>query len=162
DQRVADYRQSLVDRMAQGMLNDRFAEIARRPDAKFLGAGAGTQSLTPNVEIFGITARTADDRIEEGMSAAVAEAKRARDFGFSTSELERMKKNLLAGYEQIYAERDKSESPSFAQELLSLFLTNEPAPGIAYEYELVKELLPTITTSDVAASIRQAMKDEGK
>src|SRR5438034_1443597 len=52
DQRVADYRQSLVDRMAQGMLNDRLAEIARRPDAKFLGAGVGTESITPEVEGF--------------------------------------------------------------------------------------------------------------
>ena len=162
DQRVADYRQSLVDRMAQGMLDERLAEIARRPDAKFLGAGVGTQALTPYVEVFAITARTADDKVDEGMAAVVTEAKRARDFGFSTSELDRMKKNLAAGYEQIYAERDKSESPAFAQELLSLFLQNEPAPGIAYEYELVKVLLPTITTSDVAEAMRRMMKDEGK
>ena len=162
DQRVADYRQSLVDRMAQGMLNDRLAEVARRPDAKFLGAGVGSESITPEVEGFVLNVRAPDDKIEEGMTAVAVEAKRARDFGFSTSELERTKKNLMAGYEQIYAERDKSESGSFAQELLSLFLQNEPAPGIAYEYELAKELVPTITTSDVAEAMRRLMKDEGK
>jgi len=162
DQRVADYRQSLVDRMAQGLLNDRLAEITRRPDAKFLGAGVGTESITPEVEAFAFNVRAPDDRIEDAMSAVAVEAKRARDFGFSTSELERMKKNLVSGWDQIYAERDKSESPAFAQELLSLFLENEPAPGIAYEYELVKELLPTITTADVADAFRRLMKDEGK
>jgi len=162
DQHVADYRQSLVDRMAQGMLNDRLAEIARRPDAKFLGAGVGSQSITPEVEGFVFTVRPPDDKIEEGMAAVAVEAKRARDFGFSASELDRTKKNLAASYEQIYQERDKSESPSFAQELLSLFLQNEPAPGIAYEYELVKELLPTITTADVGDAMRRLMKDEGK
>jgi zinc protease len=162
DQRVADYRQSLVDRMAQGMLNDRLAEIARKPDAKFLGAGVGTESITPQVEGFVLNVRAPDEKIEDAMAAVAVEAKRARDFGFSTSELERMKKNLAAGYEQVYAEREKSESGSFAQELLSLFLENEPAPGIAYEYELVKELLPTITTADVADAMRRLMKDEGK
>jgi len=162
DQRVADYRQSLVDRMAQGMLNERLAELSRKPDAKFLGAGVGSQSITPGVEGFVLNMRMADDRIEEGMTAIAVEAKRARDFGFSASELERMKKNLAAGYEQVYAERDKSESPQFAQELLTLFLENEPAPGIAYEYELVKELLPTITTADVGAAMRRLMTDEGK
>ena len=162
DQRVADYRQSLVDRMAQSMLNDRLAEIARRPDAKFLGAGVGTESITPEVEGFVLNVRAPDDKIEEGMTAVAVEAKRARDFGFSASELERTTKNLMAGYEQIYAERDKSESASFAQELLSLFLQNEPAPGIAYEYELAKELVPTITTADVADAMRRLMKDEGK
>jgi zinc protease len=162
DQRVSDYRQSLVDRMAQGMLNDRLAELSRKPDAKFLGAGVGTQSITPDVESFVMNVRVPDDKIEEGMTSIAVEAKRARDFGFSPSELERTKKNLVAGYEQIYAERDKSESPAFAQELLSLFLENEPAPGIAYEYALAKQLLPTITTSDVAAAMRRLMNDEGK
>jgi zinc protease len=162
DQRVSDYRRSLVERMAQMMLNDRLAEIARRPDAKFLGAGAGTESITPEVDAFVINVRAPDEKIEEGMTAVAVEAKRARDFGFSTSELDRAKKNLAAGYEQVYQERDKSESGSFAQELLSLFLQNEPAPGIAYEYELVKQLLPTITTSEVANAMRRLMTDEGK
>jgi len=162
DRRVADYRQSMVDRMAQGMLNDRLAELARKPDAKFLGAGVGSQSITPGVEGFVMNVRVPDDKIEEGMTAVAVEAKRARDFGFSASELERTKKNLVAGYEQVYAERDKSESPPFAQELLSLFLENEPAPGIVYEYALVKELLPTITTADVAAAMRRLMNDKGK
>jgi zinc protease len=162
DQRVSDYRRSLVERMAQGMLNDRFDEIARRPDAKFLGAGAGSDSITPAVDAFVLNVRAPDDKIEDGMKAAAVEAKRARDFGFSTSELDRAKKNLAAGYEQIYQERDKSESGSFARELLSLFLQNEPAPGIAYEYQLVKQLLPTITTSEVANAMRRMMTDEGK
>ena len=162
DQRVSDYRRSLVDRMAQMMFNDRLAEISRRPDAKFLGAGAGTESITPEVEAFVISVRAPDDKIEEGMTAVAVEAKRARDFGFSTSELDRAKKNLAAGYEQVYQERDKSESGAFAQELLSLFLQDEPAPGIAYEYQLVKQLLPTITTSEVANAMRRLMTDEGK
>ena len=161
-QRVADYRQSLVDRMAQGMLNDRLAEIARKPDAKFLVAGVGSESITPQAEFFVLNVRAPDDRIEDSMAAVAVEAKRARDFGFSTTELERTKKNLVASYEQIYQERDKSESGSFAQELIGLFLQNEPAPGIAYEYELVKELLPTITTANVAEAMRRLMKDEGK
>jgi len=162
DQRVVDYRRSLVERMALDMLNDRFAEIARRPNAKFLGAGAGTESITPQVEAFVLNVRAPDDKIDEGLAAVAIEAKRARDFGFSTSELDRAKKNMAAGYEQVYQERDKSESGGFAGELVRLFLENEPAPGIAYEYGLVKELLPTITTSEVANAMRRLMTDEGK
>ena len=162
DDRVADYRRSLVERMAQTMLNDRLAELARKPDAKFLGAGSGTESISPDVEGFVLSARVADGKIEEGVTAVSVEAKRARDFGFSASELERTKKNLISGYEQVYAERDKSESSSFAQELVSLFLENEPAPGIAYEYELVKQILPTITTTEISAAMRRLMSDEGR
>jgi zinc protease len=162
DRRVSDYRRSLVERMAQSMLNDRLAELSRKPDAKFLSAAVGSDSITPDVDAFIINVLAPDDKIQEGMAAVTVEAKRARDFGFSTSELERVKKNLIAGYEEAYQERDKSESGSFARELVSLFLQNEPAPGIAYEYELVKALLPTITTSEVGNAMRRMMSDEGK
>src|SRR5262249_17641263 len=36
--RVADYRRDLVQRLAEDVLNERLAELARKPDAKFLGA----------------------------------------------------------------------------------------------------------------------------
>jgi zinc protease len=162
EQRVADYRRSLVERMIESMLNDRFTELARRPDAKFLGAGAGNESLSPAVEGFVIAAGVQDGKLEEGIAAMAVEAKRARDFGFSDAELDRAKKATAAGYEQIYAERNKSESGGFARELVSHFLTNEPAPGIEYEYQLVKQLLPTVTTAEVSAMVRTLMTDEGR
>ena len=162
DLRVSDYRRELIERMAQMMLNDRLSDIARKPDAKFLGAGVGDQSISPDVDGFVISVSASEGKIEEGMNAAAVEAKRARDFGFNQSELDRAKKSLEASYERAYAERDKSESQGFAQELLSLFLQNEPAPGIAYEHELVKQLLPTITTAEVSAMMRTLMNDDGR
>jgi zinc protease len=162
DQRVSDYRRELVERMAQMMLNDRLSELARKPDAKFLGAGVGSQSISPDVDGFVVSVSAPEGRIEDALNAASVEAKRARDFGFNQSELDRAKKSLEAGYERIYAERDKSESQTFAQELLSLFLQNEPAPGIAYEYQLVKQLLPTITAAEVSTMMRTLMNDDGR
>src|SRR4029077_539545 len=162
NQRVSDYRRELVERIAQTMLNDRLSELARKPDAKFLGAGVGDQSISPDGDGFVIAVSAPEGKIEEGLNAVSVEAKRARDFGFNQSELDRARKSLVAEYERIYAERDKSESSSFAQELLSLFLQNEPAPGIAYESQLVKQLLPTITTAEVSAMMRTLMNDDGR
>jgi zinc protease len=162
NQRVADYRRELVERIAQTMLNDRLSELVRKPDAKFLGAGVGDQSISPDVDGFVIAVSAPEGKIEDGLNAVSIEAKRARDFGFNQSELDRARKSVEAEYERIYAERDKSESSSFAQELLSLFLQNEPAPGIAYESQLVKQLLPTITTAEVSAMMRTLMNDDGR
>ena len=44
--RVGDYRRNLVERLFADMFNDRFGELARKPDAKFLGAGAGGGQLS--------------------------------------------------------------------------------------------------------------------
>jgi zinc protease len=162
DQRVADYRRSLVERIVQMMLDDRFGELARKPDAKFLSASASDDSISPAVDTFVLAARVQDGKVDEGLAALAVETKRAREFGFSASELDRAKKSLTAVYEQAYAERDKSESGSFAQEILSLFLQDEPAPGIEYEHRLVAQMLPTITTNDVSAMGRSLMADEGR
>jgi zinc protease len=157
DGRVADYRRDLVERLMQDMFNERFGELARKPDAKMLGAGASGGALGQTVETFSIGARVPDGKIEDGLAAIAIEARRVRDFGFSASELDRARKWLLASYERAYAERDKSESGSFAQELVSYFLSHEPAPGIAYEYELVKSVLPGITVSETTEMARRLL-----
>src|SRR5204863_8748940 len=94
--RVADYRRDLVERLMQGMFNERFGELVGKPEAKFLGAGASGGSLGRSVETFTIGARVPDGNIEEGLAPVSVEAKRVRDFGFSASELERAKKWLAA------------------------------------------------------------------
>ena len=155
--RVADYRRELVERLMQDMFNERFGELVRKPDAKVLGAGASGGGLGQTVETFSVGARVPDGKMEEGLAAIATEAKRVRDFGFSASELDRAKKWLMASYERAYAERDKSESGSFAQELVSHFLSGEPAPGIAYEYQLVKSVLPGITVSETTEMAKRLL-----
>jgi zinc protease len=160
--RVADYRRDLVDRLMQDMFNERFGELVRKPEAKFLGASASGGGLGRTVETFSIGARVMDGKIEDGATAIAVEAKRVRDFGFSTTELERAKKWLSADYERAYHERDKSESGSFAQECLSYFLDGEPAPGIVYEYQLVKQILPGITVSETSEMARRLLSDDNR
>jgi zinc protease len=160
--RVGDYRRDLVERLMQDMFNERFGELVRKPEAKFLGAGASGGSLGRSIETFTIGARVQDGRIEDGMVAADVEAKRVRDFGFSASELERAKKWIAAAYERAYNERDKGESGAFAQEALSYFLESEPAPGVAYEYQLVQQLLPGITVAETSEMARHLLGDNNR
>ena len=162
DSRVADYRRDLLDRVADHMINERLDEIARKPDAKFLGAGVGNESLSRSAEAFVMGASVQDGRIPEGLSALALEAKRLHEYGFAGSEMDRAKRWMAAFYERAYNERDKTESPSFAQEYLSYFLTGEPSPGIQYEYRLVQQLLPTMTTSEASARIESLLADGGE
>lgn len=151
---VGDYRAALVQSLALQMFNARFAELARKPDAPFLGAGAGFQQMGRTVEAFTLSARLPDGGVEKGLTAIEAELARVRKFGFGEDELARARRSMLASYERSYNERDKSESPGFASELVSLFLSGEPSPGIDAETKLARQLLPTITADEAAAVIR--------
>ncbi len=160
--RVADYRRDVVERLMDDMFNERFGELVRKPDARFLGAGGSEGSLGRTVATFSLGARVPDGKIEEGATAIAVEARRLHDFGFSPSELDRAKKWLAAAYERAYNERDKTESGSLAQECLSYFLENEPAPGITYEYELVRQVLPGISVAEVTEMARRLLGDDNR
>jgi zinc protease len=160
--RVGDYRRSLVERLFEQMLNDRLVELARKPDAKFLVAGGGSGALTQAVHTFALTARVRDGGIAAGLSALEIEARRVREHGFNQSELDRAKKEMAAFYEQAYNERDKSNSDGYADEYVRHFLEGEPAPGIAYEFQLVQHVLPGITLAEVNTLSRARLSGESR
>ncbi len=159
---IGDYRRELVQRFFEQMLNDRFDELARKPDAKFLGAGMYGESLSKDVETVSLGVNVQSGKIGEGLAAVAIEAKRAREFGFGPAELERAKKWMAAFYERAYTERDKTESASFAQEYLNHFLEGEPSPGIEYEYKLVQQLLPGISAAEITALGKSLLADESR
>jgi len=161
-QRVADYRRDLVAQTIDHIMDERFAELERKPDAKILGGGVSGGDLSRDVSTFSMTARVEDGRLEEGIGVLATEALRVREFGFSASEVERAKKWMESSFERAYNERDKSENASFAQEYVSYFLEGEPSPGIEYEYRLAKQLLPTITQADASTMARSLLGDESR
>jgi len=162
EQKVSDYRREILQRIVERMMDARFAEVARKPDSKILGAGVGFGNLSGTVATFSESAAVQDGRLEDGLNVLAVESKRVKEFGFTSAEVERAKRATLAFYERAYAERDKTESASFAAEYLRNFLINEPSAGIAYEYELVKMLLPGITANDASAMIKNLLGDDSR
>lgn len=147
---VGDYRRMLAEQLYLQAFNNRLNEIAQRPDAPFIGAGASRGSFVGReLEPFSLGAAVKDGGVERGLEALLTEARRVDQFGLLQSELDRAKANTLRAYEVAYAERDKTESVSYAEEYIRNFLEGESIPGIAYEYEITQQLLPTITLADV-------------
>ena len=159
---VGDYRRSVVQGLMFQMLNARLSEIARQPDAPFLGASAGEDVLGRTVEAFAISARVRDGGIERGLSALAQELRRVEQHGFGEAELDRARRGMLAGYERAFNERDKAQSGPLASELVRHFLNNEAAPGLEVEVELVRRFLPTITAAEIAALAREHITDDNR
>ena len=159
---VADYRRQLVLSLVHQMINARLGEIARRPDAPFLGASTGESNLGRTLDAFTMSVRVNDGGTDAGLAAIVQEIKRVREFGFGEAELDRAKRETLTSYERSYSERDKAESDGFVNELVNLFLEGEPSPGIAAEYEIAKQAIPTITAAEAAALVRTLVPERDR
>ena len=160
--RVADYRRQLIERFVDHMFDERFSDVARKPDSKILGAGASNDSLSRGVSTFTLAASVQDGKLEDGVAALATEAKRVREFGFSASEMDRAKKWMAAFYERAYNERDKTESGQLAAEYIRVFLNDEPSPGIEYEHKLVQQLLPGISVNEASALAKSLLADNSR
>ena len=159
---AADYRRSLVRSLLHQMLNDRFAEIARQPDAPFLRAGSDDETLGLTVETTSVSARVNDGAAARGLRALGEEIARVRQHGFGEAELDRAKRSTIASYERAYNERSTSESGGYASELLRYYLSDEAAPGIEAELALARQFLPTITAQEIGALGRELFADRGR
>ncbi|WP_179862242.1 M16 family metallopeptidase [Longibacter salinarum] len=158
----ADFRRMLKERLFFSMLNARLSEKAQSGDAPFLGAGGFNFTLARPMKGYGLQAQVPEDSIVAGMEALLTEATRIRQHGFTDSELIRQKRDLLRSYETSYNERENIPSQSLAQQYVQLFLTGESAPGIETEYELAKEIMPTITLADVNAVTSTIVADRNR
>jgi zinc protease len=159
---AADYRKTLVRSLMHQMLNARFAEIARQTDAPFLRAGSDDESYGLTVEAVSVSARVNDGAAEKGLRALGEEIARVRQHGFGEAELDRAKRSAIASYERAYNERGTTESDGYASELLRHYLSDEAAPGIEIELDLVRKFLPTITAQEIGALARDLFSDRNR
>jgi zinc protease len=156
------YRRTLVENLYNGMLNARLEELARASDPPFIGAGASKGGLVRTRGAFSIGAAVPEGGVLRGLEATLTESARVARHGFTASELERGKRDLLRYYETAYAERDKSESAGYADEYLRHVLENESIPGIAVEFDLAKQYVPEITLAEVNGLSREWLTENNR
>jgi zinc protease len=160
---VGGYREQLVEGLFAGMLNQRLQELSQLPSPPFMGASSALGRLTPRYRSYNAAAALGEGGATPAIDALVQENERARRFGFSEAELERMKKGVMRTYERAYNERDKTDSALRAAEYMRNFLEGESIPGIENEYRYVSELLPGITLAEINAYARRTIPaDSGK
>ncbi len=148
------YRSWLVEQLTHSMLNDRLEELTQSATPPFFGAGSGKGAFARSREFYTLSAIGGGDGVARALEAMITEAERARRFGFLDSEVTRAKRDLLRAYETAFNEEGKEESARLAREYVSHFLEDTASPGIAWEYELVRRVMPTITPEEINQTLR--------
>jgi zinc protease len=159
---VLSYRERIIDHLYAAMFNARLNELSQRADPPFIGAGVDRGIFVRTKEVAMLSAMTQPDRIGRALEALVTEAARVERHGFTASELDREKRNLLRVYDQALAEKDKDESAPLAAEYIRNFLTDESLPGIAWEHEMHVRFLPGISLAEVNALAREWNGDRNR
>lgn len=159
---VGAYRQQSIERVFSGLLSTRFAEMTQKPDAPFLAAQTDRGLFVGSTETTSLSAAVAEDGIERGLAALFTEADRVARFGFTATELDRYRTSVVQRYEQLASSKDEHPSDSLADEYVRNFMQQEPIPGIAYEYGLVRRFLPEVTLEEINSLAREWMPDRNR
>lgn len=159
---VGSYRQATIERLFSSMLSDRLQEIAQKPNSPFLAAGTSRGLFVHTAEVTSLNALVPETGIERGLEALFTEAERVARFGFTATELDRQRLNLLRGLERLAVERDAPESNDLADEYIRNFINQEPIPGIAYEYAMHQRFLPEVTLTEINALAKEWAPDRNR
>ena len=162
---IEAYAQSqLIENLIATMLNARLSELSQKPECPYAyaGAGFGDFLVSKTKGAFSVAVMAKGNNMNEAVAAAMAEVARTCKTGFSESELNRAKDQMLANYEKIYNERNKTNTAGLAKELIRFFVDNEPAPGIEHEFELVKQLMPFVNAQACNAFAQTLLTQENQ
>jgi zinc protease len=146
-----DYRRTVSERLFNSMVNARLDEIRRKPDSPFLFAASSSGDFVRTADAFRQTAGVKDDGVERGFDALLEEVLRVQRHGFTKTELERAKQDVLRQFQQAALRRDKRDAREFASEIVRHFLEAEAMPGVEAELALVEKLLPGYSLEELNA-----------
>ena len=164
---TTDYKRDLIHSMINSMLGARFQEILQKGNAPFLFAqsnyGPYQGGLVTGVSAFQtVVAANSGAVLEKAFTAALAENERMSKFGFLQSELDVARKNILAGNEKQFKEKDKTSSSKFVQEYLNNFLSGSAIPSIDYDYTETQKVLNATTLAEVNAVAKELITKENQ
>ncbi len=146
---LSDYREYLIRVLFTSMLGQRMQELTQKADPPFVFGGSNIGGWARGYESYQSFAYLGKGGVEPAVQALVQENERARRFGFTAAELDRVKKMLLKNIERSYNERDKTESAHLVEEYVRNFLEKEPIPGIENEYKYYQTYLQGITLEEL-------------
>ncbi|MEG0993179.1 MAG: insulinase family protein [Bacteroidales bacterium] len=153
---------AVINDMIGTMLNNRYEELTQKADAPFMGASGeyGEYIFAQTKDAFSLNLMFKEGEWKAGLDALIAVANSAKEFGFTASEYERAKAELLSQLENAYNEKDKVKNQQYVTEYLGHFLKAEPTPGIDMEYMMLSQVLPQLPLEQINAIMKQYITPE--
>lgn len=138
------YLIQLVNSLISTMIQNRFDEITQQADASFVSGYAYYGELVKSKDAFYLIIIPRDGQELLGLQDLLLEAEKIKRYGFTVSEFERAKADVLKIYEKAYNERDNQRNNDLVSEYVRHFLSDESIPGIEWEFQFLQGILPQL------------------
>lgn len=157
-----DYRNTLLERMAETIEASRLSELRDEPASPFVTSYAGRRKLTRVATTYLRRVTVKDGRLPDALALLFREIGQAARYGFLASELERARSQIFYSSERLIEEVDKSSLRARASEIVRNFTEHEEMIGPEAELSRLRRVLPTITLDEVSALARAHASPTGQ
>lgn len=144
------------------VVDERFEEITRKPNAPFMQGGAADfdyMGITKTKKAFHFIAIPKEGGLNDAVTALATEIKRLKEHGITQSEFDRVRTNILKRYEVLYNERNNAKNSSFCEEYKDYFLDGGYIPGIEVENQMIQALAQQITPQVINEYLKEVITD---
>lgn len=157
-------REDYINGLITYMLNGRLSEKKQVANPPFMSATVknGAFFVSRTKDAFSLSISCKQDNVLGGVSVAVGEVERARQHGFTQSELERAKKLYLnAAERQLKMEKDYKNS-HYVSQCVNNFLEGEPILTPTYNLQLVKLFDGEVNLDEVNSQVGEIITDKNQ
>ncbi len=157
-------RDNYIDGLISTMLNDRLVELRQQPVPPFQSATARASQffLSRTKDAFSMSISCKQDNILGGIISAVGVAERARQHGFTQSELDRAKKLRLNAAERRQKMQDDYRNSHYVNVCVDNFLEGEPLVSIDFMLSNTQKLDCEVTLAEVNAAVKELITDKNQ
>ncbi|MDB5110767.1 MAG: peptidase [Mucilaginibacter sp.] len=158
----ADFLQNLRINLFNQMLNARITDQEQLRNPPFVYGQASYGGFTGRQDAFSAIVRARPGGVEDAVKAIAAETERAKKFGFTSTELERAKQNVLLQIGNAYEARNRNNSTNYAGQYIQNFLTGEAITGIDYQYNFYVNNIGKISVAEINALAAKFISDQNR
>jgi zinc protease len=152
---IGYYRETIIDYLIDAMLSMRFEETNDNPDSSATESWSGVWRWAENSRFFTLGTDPKTGNADKALRELLLEKEAMRRYGFTQSELERAKLNLVSYMEKQLSEKDRRDSRSYVRTITSYFLYGEDMADIEWELNAVNAMLPDIGLKEIQAAVKK-------
>lgn len=147
---VGEARRDLVEAIATSAFDRAISRKRSQGKLSFLGGGAGVSQVAGIMRQVSLSTTGEPAKWKEMLTDITTEARRAALHGLSASDIEAVKKDILAASEQDVREEPTSSSRQILGRVEGTLAEGDVVMSPEQQLELIRGILPTITTEEVS------------
>lgn len=158
--RIIAEKNDIVTGLISSMINERLDDISKKENSPFLSAYGSYFNFVDPFDAFYVAVQGKDNESAKTLESVYTELLRMQRGGFSNSELERAKANMISRQERAYNNRNDRRNTEFINAYMSNFTSNKPFPTPEYELDLVKKIVAGTTLEEINATAKQLVREQ--